>query len=258
MEKNKVINGVKINYTINGEGYPLVLMHGWGCNLTTLASIENILVPNFKVLNIDFPGFGKSDEPQDIWGVEDYTQLMEELLKEEQFNNPIILGHSFGGRVGIIMASRNPIKKLILVDAAGVKPKRSLNYYRKVYTYKLVKRMLPIIFGKETGQRLLDKYRGKTGSSDYNSASPKMRTIMSKVVNQDLKCYMPKIKAPTLLIWGENDKATPLNDAKIMEKLIPDAGLVSFPGVGHYSFLENPMGFRAVINSFLKDDINKQ
>ena len=85
-----------------------------------------------------------------------------------------------------------------------------------------------------------------------------MRAILSKVVNEDLKSVMPKIACPTLLIWGANDTATPLADAKIMEKLIPDAGLVSFDGVGHYSFLENPYQFAAVLKSFLSKDMTKQ
>ena len=82
-----------------------------------------------------------------------------------------------------------------------------------------------------------------------------MRAILSKCVNEDLKHVMPLIKAPTLLIWGENDTATPLSDAKTMEKLIPDAGLVSFPGCGHYSFLDNPIGYKAVIKEFLKNEL---
>ena len=101
---------------------------------------------------------------------------------------------------------------------------------------------------------MLNRYRGKVGSSDYKQASSKMRAIMSRVVNEDLCHLMPKIKAPTLLIWGENDTATPISDAKKMESLIPDAGLVSFAGVGHYSFLENPHGFSAVLQSFLSKD----
>ena len=79
-----------------------------------------------------------------------------------------------------------------------------------------------------------------------------MRSILSRVVNEDLCHLMPSIKAPTLLIWGENDTATPLRDARRMERLIPDAGLVSFPGCGHYSFLDNPVQFAAVLRSFLK------
>ena len=102
------------------------------------------------------------------------------------------------------------------------------------------------------------RYRAKVGSSDYSSASPMMRAILSKVVNEDLTGVMPGISCPTLLIWGANDTATPLSDAKTMEKLIPDAGLVSFDGVGHYSFLENPFQFAAVLKSFLSKDMTKQ
>lgn len=254
MEKQLNINNATFNYSVEGEGLPVILMHGWGCNLTTLASIQNILTPFFKVYNVDFPGFGKSTEPDFVWGVEEYTQLMEEFIKRENINNPIMLGHSFGGRVGILYASRNEVRKLILVDAAGIKPRRTLKYYYKVYTYKLVKHSLPILFGKAKAEELLNKYRAKAGSSDYSQASQTMRAILSKVVNEDLKYVMPSIKCPTLLIWGTEDTATPISDARKMNKLIPDSGLVEFKGVGHYSFLDNPYQFRAVINNFLEKD----
>ena len=132
MEKVTKISGLKIHYTVQGEGNPIVLMHGWGCNLTTLASVEKVAVETHKVYNVDFPGFGKSQEPTEVWGVEEYTQIIEQLVKDEQIENPILLGHSFGGRVGILYASRNEVDKLILVDAAGVKPRRSFKYYIKV------------------------------------------------------------------------------------------------------------------------------
>lgn len=177
---------------------------------------------------------------------------MERWCELEGIVNPILLGHSFGGRVGILFASRNSVDKLILVDAAGVKPKRSLNYYLKVYSYKCMKRIIYLIYGKERGNAKLSKR--VAGSADYRNASMRMRSILSKVVNEDLKSVMPKIKASTLLVWGENDTATPVGDAKIMERLISDAGLVVFPGAGHYSFLDNPRGFAAVIKSFLSID----
>ena len=253
MEKNIKIKGLNFHYTVEGSGSPIILMHGWGCNLTTLKSIEKVAMETHTVYNVDFHGFGSSEEPKDVWGVEEYTQVIEELVKIENIENPVLLGHSFGGRVGILYSSRNKVKKLILVDAAGVKPKRSWKYYYRVYTYKLAKRVAPIVLGKKLAQKFIDGMRKRRGSSDYNDASPMMRSILSKVVNEDLKHCMPKIKAPTLLIWGENDTATPLRDAKIMEKLIPDAGLVSFPGCGHYSFLDNPIQFAAVLRSFLKE-----
>lgn len=256
MIKAFAYKGIKFSYSVEDDGYPVVLMHGWGCNSSTLASIEKVLTPGFKIINVDFPGFGKSDEPLEIWNTYDYELALEELLKQEDITvPPILLGHSFGGRVGIIYASKNPVHKLILVDAAGIKPKRSMKYYTKVYSYKLLKHIL-LAFG-ETGKKMLDKYRSKAGSSDYNNASPKMRTIMSKVVNEDLKHLMPQITAPTLLIWGENDTATPIKDAQVMEKLIPNAGLVEFKGCGHYSFLDNPIQFKAVLCSFLDEDRNK-
>ena len=257
MDKKIHIEGVDFHYTVAGEGYPIVLMHGWGCSHSTLASVEAALLPDMKVYNVDFPGFGASSEPESVWGVEEYTRLIEKFIEIEGLESPILLGHSFGGRVGILYSSRNKVRKLILVDAAGVKPARSLKYYVKVYSYKTMKHLLPLLFGKTKGQALLDKYRGKSGSSDYNNSTPKMRAILSRVVNEDLKHVMPEIKCPTLLIWGKNDTATPLKDAQIMEKLIPDAGLVAFDGVGHYSFLENPYQFAAVLKSVLKDEMTK-
>lgn len=253
MEKNIKIKGLNFHYTVEGSGSPVILMHGWGCNLTTLESVEKVAKESHTVYNVDFPGFGSSEEPNEVWGVEEYTQLIEEFVKLENIENPILLGHSFGGRVGILYSSRNKVKKLILVDAAGVKPKRSWKYYYRVYTYKLAKRVAPVVMGKKLAQKFIDGMRKRRGSSDYNDASPMMRSILSKVVNEDLQYCMPNISAPTLLVWGEEDTATPMRDAKIMEKLIPNAGLVSFPGCGHYSFLENPVQFAAVLRYFFKD-----
>lgn len=153
--------------------------------------------------------------------------------------------------MSIVFASRNDTDRVILVDAAGVKPRRTLKYYAKVYSFKTAKFLAPLLMGRRRADALIERMRGRSGSSDYASATPKMRAIMSRVVNEDLCYLMPKIKAPTLLIWGENDTATPISDAKKMERLIPDAGLVSYPGAGHYSFLERQAQTAAVIASFL-------
>jgi pimeloyl-ACP methyl ester carboxylesterase len=159
--------------------------------------------------------------------------------------------------VSIVYASPNKVRKVVLVDAAGVKPKRSLNYYRKVYTFKLLKRLLPLLVGKTRATEIIEERRAKAGSSDYSQASPMMRAILSKVVNEDLCHLMPKIKAPTLLFWGERDTATPLADAKRMEQLIPDAGLVTVAGAGHFSFLENTPLFLRVVESFLGKEMKR-
>lgn len=257
MEKQITIDNLVVNYNESGsaDGKPIILMHGWGCNHTTVASIEEILNKGMHVYNVDLPGHGKSDEPTAVWGVEGYTRLIEKFAERLDIKNPVLIGHSFGGRISILFASRNKADRVVLVDAAGVKPRRSMKYYFKVYRFKAIKQMVYLFLGKQRGEKWLNKYREQHGSADYRAASPKMRAILSRAVNEDLKAVMPNIKASTLLIWGENDTATPLNDAKLMEKLIPDAGLVSFPGCGHYSFLDNPRGFRAVIREFFKNDL---
>lgn len=252
MEKEMELEGLKVRMEVTGEGRPLILMHGWGCDHTTVRSIAATASRTHTVYNIDFPGFGGSQEPSEVWGVERYTRLVEELTRKEGMESPVLVGHSFGGRVAILYASRNKVDKVVLVDAAGIKPRRSAKYYLKVYSFKAGKRFWELVLGKEKAQKRIDEMRARRGSSDYAGASPMMRRILSKVVNEDLTDRLPLISAPTLLIWGENDTATPLADAKKMAKLIPDAGLVSFPGCGHYSFLDNPGQFQAVLSSFLK------
>jgi pimeloyl-ACP methyl ester carboxylesterase len=257
MDKFFTYNGIRLHYEDCGEGHPILLLHGWGCNATTFNAIRPFLEARFRVLTVDFAGFGQSDEPSEVWGVEEYTRSIEALAQAEGVENPILIGHSFGGRVSIVYASRNKVQKVMLVDAAGVKPKRSLNYYRKVYTFKFIKKLLPLFVGKTRADKIIEQRRAKAGSSDYSQASPKMRAILSKVVNEDLCHLMPKIAAPTLLFWGENDTATPLADAKKMEKLIPDAGLVTVAGAGHYAFLESTPLFLRVAESFLSKEIKR-
>ena len=257
MEKEIFIDGLKIVYEESGnpKGEPIILIHGWGCNHTTVRSIASCLADGMRIINVDLPGHGKSEEPETVWGTGDYGEVIGKLIKYLDIRKPSLIGHSFGGRTSIDYASRNDIHKLVLVDSAGIKPKRSFSYYYKVYTYKLLKNFAFIFLGKNKGKKLIEKSLKKKGSSDYQAASPKMRAIMSKCVNEDLRKIMPHIKAPTLLIWGENDTATPLSDAKIMESLIPDAGLVSFPNCGHYSFLDNPRGFQTVVREFFKQEL---
>lgn len=254
MDKDISILGLNIRYTDSGSGrYTVILMHGWGCSHATLASVEKVaLQTGCRVINIDFPGFGQSQEPPTVWGVEDYTRFLEEFISALGVECPILLGHSFGGRVGILYASRHhDVKALILVDSAGIKPRRTLKYYWRVYTFKTMKRLMYVVYGRDEAERRLDVRRAKAVSSDYASASPMMRRILSKVVNEDLTGDLSKITAPALLVWGEEDTATPIADARKMERMIPGAGLVAFPGCGHYSFLDNPVQFAAVLRSFL-------
>ena len=245
-------NGININITKQGSGAPVFLLHGWGCTGEIFKHISSVLSTAYTTYSFDFPGFGASNEPGAVWGVEEYTRMVEQFAKENSIENPALVGHSFGGRVSIVYASRNAVSRVVLVDAAGIKPKRPLKYYWKVYTFKAMKWLCNTLLPKDKAQAIIDKRCRGAGSSDYSNASPMMRAILSKVVNEDLKHLMPAIKAPTLLFWGNLDTATPLSDAKTMERLIPDAGLVIAHGTGHFSFLENQGLFTAVIKNFFK------
>lgn len=254
MEQTIEIDGLKMRYDRIGDGaQAVIVMHGWGCKASTVQVLADAASsPATTVYNLDLPGFGGSQEPPADWGVYDYARFIGAFADSLGIERPVLIGHSYGGRIAIVYASQRPVGKLILVDSAGIKPRRSLRYYIKVYSFKAAKHLLPLLLGRKKGGEIIDRMRGKAGSADYQAASPVMRRVMSTSVNQDLRHLMPSIKAPTLLIWGEKDTATPLRDARTMERLIPDAGLVCYEGCGHYSFLDRPGQTTAVIKSFLK------
>ncbi|WP_240378039.1 alpha/beta fold hydrolase [Bacillus piscicola] len=248
------IDGVNVHYHVSGEGADVVLLHGWGANIQAFAPVHQSLEKNFRVWSLDFPGFGESDEPPEPWTVGDYTVMLEKFLQKLEIDQPILVGHSFGGRVSIKYAANHPVRKVILVDSAGIKPKRKPMYYVKVYTYKTFKKLLKLPIINRYENDILTKVKGKLGSADYKNVSGIMQQTMVKVVNEDLQHHLPHIKAPVLLVWGEQDEATPVADGKLMEKLIPDAGLVVLENAGHYSYLDKRNEFLIIIDSFLQKD----
>ena len=251
MDVSYKYDGVELSYSVEGDGDTVVLLHGWGCDRTIWQSILPLLCSHFRVIAVDFAGFGESHEPNTVWGVEEYTRSIEALMKSLGVVRPTLIGHSFGGRVAIVYASRNDVRRVVLTDAAGVKPRRSWRYYYKVYTFKAMKHLLPLLIGERKAQLLVEQRRSKSGSSDYRSATPMMRAILSRCVNEDLCHLMPAVKAPVLLFWGDKDTATPIADAYKMQRLMPDAGLVVAEGAGHYAMLERGELWRASLVSFL-------
>lgn len=213
------IDGKKINYETEGEGYPVVLLHGWLTNLETMRPIANILKENFKVYNIDVIGFGKSELPDKPYSCNDFGNFLQKLLSKLKIEKPILIGHSNGGRIIINASGRglvNP-KKIVLIDSAGIKPKRKPNYYIKIYSFKLLKQIAKILPNSEKiRENLLKKY----GSDDYKNSPEVLRRTMSIIVNEDQKYLLKKINTPTLLIWGENDTATPIRRCKNNGKTI--------------------------------------
>ncbi|PYZ93856.1 alpha/beta hydrolase [Salipaludibacillus keqinensis] len=249
------LNDVTLNYHVSGEGKEVILLHGWGANIQAFAPIHQNLEKNFKVYSLDLPGFGESTEPPEQWGIKDYTEVLRQFIEKIGITKPILMGHSFGGRMSICYsATYKDVEKVILVDSAGIKPKRKASYYLKVYTFKTAKNVLKLPGLNRYSDQILSKVKKMLGSSDYKSASGVMQQTMVKVVNEDLQHLMPEIDVPTLLVFGENDTATPVADGKRMEELIPNAGLVVLKNAGHYAYLDQLNQFNVIINKFLEDD----
>ena len=251
-----IVNGIKTTYIDQGSGEVVLMLHGWGSKKELFANIIDAVSKKYRVIAPDFPGRGETEEPPEVWAVDNFVNWTLSFIKQLGVEKLILLGHSFGGRVIIKMAAMEnlpfAIEKIILTGSAGILPKRSFSYKFKVGTYKIGKKILSLPPVKALFPNALENMQKKRGSADYQAASQIMRGCLVKVVNEDLKDYLPKIKQSTLLIWGTADDATPLSDGELMEKLIPDAGLVKLNGAGHYSWLNDPYTFIAVLKSFLE------
>lgn len=247
--------GLNINYIDKGEGEPIILLHGWGANISLFNSMIELLTKQYRVVAIDLPGFGGSDEPKEIWNVSNYTDFVTEFVKELDIKEATFLGHSFGGRIIIKMFEKDSlpfkIKKLILTGSAGVMPKKTTKQKIKQKIYKMTRKIYSSKVVTKLFPDALENLRKKNGSADYNAASPTMRQILVKVVNEDLTHLFDKVTPPTLLIWGRNDTATPLSDGHLMEKLMPEAALVVLDNSGHYAFLDEMFAFNKILASYM-------
>ena len=251
ISRTLTVDGNHLHYREVGAGSPVLLLHGWGSNADSFNYLEKHLAPNFHVFSLDLPGFGGSSLPPTAWSLNDYVELVKSFIAKLEITMPAVVGHSFGGRIAICLGAQGLASKLILANSAGVRPRRNPSYYLKVYLFKLAKNLLSLA-PPNLRPILLERLQQRFGSSDYRNANPILRKTLVNVVNEDLTALLPNIKAPTLLIWGENDTATPVYQAKIMEQKIPDVGLVVLKGAGHYSFLDKASDFNLIADHFLR------
>ena len=248
------IDGLKIAYKFTGEGdETAVILQGWGTHFGLYDVVANAISDRFRVLQFDLPGFGASDEPPESWDVGQFTEFFIKLMKAMDIKKAVLIGHSYGGRMIIRMAARDDlpfeIEKIVLIDSAGVRPKRSFKQKVRVFRYKILKKILYFKPVYMMFSELIELWRSTQGSEDYRNATPIMKGCLVKAVNEDLTHLFEKNKYDTLLIWGDKDEATPLSDGKLMEKLMPSAGLAVIPGTGHFSFAENVPVFTGIIRA---------
>lgn len=251
------IDNLSVNYVDTGKGDVILLLHGWGSNITLFDGIIKILVQDHRVVALDMPGFGKSSEPPEPWCVDDYVDFIIKFIDRMQIREFSVLVHSFGGRVFLKMNAREDlpyrIPKAVLIDSAGIMPRKTWRQKAGLRIYKTASRIMRTKLMRFLYPDAVEEMRKRRGSADYNNATPIMRATLVKAVNEDLEPYVSKVMCPTLLIWGDADTATPIGDARRMEQLIGDAGLVVCEGAGHYSFLEQPARVHAAIKAFLEE-----
>ena len=240
----KKINDVDINYIRYGDnnGEDVVLLHGWGQNIEMMKPIGNPLSKEFNVTIIDLPGYGESSEPPFPWEVSDYVDALKKLLDELKIDNPILIGHSFWGKISLLYASMYKVKKLVLFGSPFKQEITKLSLKTKIL--KALKKV-PVL------NKLEGFAKRHVGSEDYRNASDIMRKVLVNTVNLDITEQVKKIEAPTLIVWGTLDEAVPLERAYELESLIKDAGVVVYENCTHYAYLENLNQTINILYSFL-------
>lgn len=234
------VKNLNINYIQYGKGKDILLLHGWGQNIEMMKPIGDNFSDRFRITILDLPGFGESDEPLEPWSITNYNEMLEEFVEKLKIKKPIIIGHSFGGRLAIRYSAQNPIEKMILFGSPCIRIQEELPI-----TVRILKSLKQIPGLNNIGEEM-KKY---IGSRDYKAASPIMRKTLVEVVNEDLSKYAREIEEPTLLIWGDNDTEAPVNEAKELEKIMVDAALIILPGT-HYAYLENLPRVVSILNNF--------
>ena len=251
------IDGLNICYKITGDGPDtIVMLQGWGTDLGIYDSVANAVNSKYRFVQFDLPGFGSSDEPKEPWNVDAFADFFCRFMQALDIKKATLIGHSYGGRVIIKLATRDSlpfeIDRIVLIDSAGIMPKRTFSQKFRIKKYKILKKVLDTRLVYALFPELIDEWRSRQGSADYRNASPIMRACLVMAVNEDLTELLPKIRQDTLLIWGSLDLDTPLSDAKIMEEKIPSSGLAVIEGAGHFSFLEKPLVFRSIMQSYFQ------
>lgn len=210
----------------------LIFLHGWGQSFATFTTVVEAFQDRYRIIGVDFMGFGNSSQPSEPLTLDDYVSQLHTLIRLLHITDPILVGHSFGGRVAIRYSSLHPPKKLILISTAGIR-KHGIRYYYRISRYKILKRIYKLL--SETKYQALIS---SSGSEDFQNAPPVMKKTLSNIVGLRQTRDMKKIGTETYLIWGVHDHVTPYTDGIAIRKLISTSKLIPFYQSGHFSYLQ--------------------
>jgi len=249
------IGGITVNYKSAGSGRPILILHGWGSSSFSWTEIQKLLIEeHFQIIVPDLPGFGETPAPSNVWGVEEYAEFVKQFMEKLGMENYVVVGHSFGGQVAIQFAATHPekIDKLVLVAAAGVR--RTPGFAKKLVgaVAKIVSFLLYLIPFRELRVNARSFLYMAIRRRDYVRTQGIMRDVFKKVITQDLTAKFSKIQAPTLIVWGDKDEMTPVQDAYLMDELIPNSKLEIVEGGKHALNLQQPEKLSEIMFRFLQ------
>ena len=233
------INAHRVCFEQFGKGKDIVFLHGWGASRSAFLFVAKRLCFNYRVTVLDFAGFGDSQTPSEPYTVPKYADDVLKLLNICGIERATLVGHSFGGRVATEIAVRCPsvVERLVLIDSAGIKPRRKPSYYIKIALHKILKKF----FGK-----------GLRGSSDYAVLSDEMKKTFINVVGYDQRNDICRISQPTAVFWGKKDKETPLYMYRYYLKHVKQSEGFLLDG-GHFSYVDDYAKFMAILLAYLKE-----
>lgn len=247
------VNNLDVYYTSKGKGKTLVLLHGWGGSSQSFAALQELLSSRLEVIALDLPGFGQTSPPPAAWGVEEYAKFLQDFLGELNIKEYYLAGHSFGGRVAIVLASKKPreLQGIILLAAAGITHKQDTKEKTAGVLAHAGKTIFSLPILRYLAKPLRTLLYKLLGRKDYYQATGVMKEIMQKVIAKDLRPYLSKISLPTLIIWGDKDASTPVGDAYIMHQAIKGSTLHIIQGGSHFLPRKFPDTLAEYIKAFL-------
>lgn len=247
------INGYDTFYIDEGAGEPILFLHGWGSSTDAFARMVIPLKERFRCIRVDLPGFGRSAMLKEPFTLDDYCDFVKAFIDKLGLKDPIMVGHSNGGRITLKMCAEGMVspEKIVLFGSAGIRSERTRKQKFRTFTFKTIKRALTLPIVRNYSEEALERARRHFGSADYRNAPPVLRQTMVNLINIDLRDILCNIKAQTLLIWGECDTETPLSHAKIIEANIENCGLCVLEGCTHFCFIEQPDRVDAILRNFL-------
>jgi len=215
----------------------IVFLHGWGANRALMRQVFQNTFSQYRHIYIDLPGFGHSPSTIHAMDSLDYVNILEAFFELASVSKQIIIGHSFGGKLALLLEP----KFLVLIAASGITVPKPLPVRLKIALFKVLK---PLHL-----QWLREAFR----ADDAKQLSEVMYETFKRVVNEDFSEAFVQRKNPALLLWGDEDTATPLSSAKKMKALMPKAQLHVFKG-DHYFFLEQAKACEGEVLAFLQSE----